>query len=278
MYFYKKEIFCFILPILLCSCDDKDPENPIPPQEEEPSVETIIVFEDNFEQTSEIPDVNKWELCRRGSSAWNKNNSESYDQAYVKDGKLVLVAEKIDGSYKTGAVQMLNKLGFEHCKVEVSARFTSMAQGGWPAIWMMPAKPLYSGWPQCGEIDIMEHLNHDRLYYIAMHSNYIDNLGYRINPLYTCTVNINTNDFNVYGMEWNDDEIIVSLNGVTKFSYPNLHLENEAEMKQWPFNTDFYLILNHALGGAGTWPGVIVDSQLPAIFEVDWVKIVKVKS
>ena len=35
----------------------------------------------------------------------------------------------------------------------------------------------------------------------------------------------------------------------------------------------FYLILNYALGGAGTWPGTITDSELPAKMEIDWVKV-----
>ena len=44
-------------------------------------------------------------------------------------------------------------------------------------------------------------------------------------------------------------------------------------MKQWPYNKPFYLILNCALGGAGTWPGIITDSELPARMVVDWVKV-----
>lgn len=35
----------------------------------------------------------------------------------------------------------------------------------------------------------------------------------------------------------------------------------------------FYLVLNYALGGPGTWPGTITDSELPAKMEIDWVKV-----
>ena len=235
----------------------------------------IVVFEDDFEQESRIPDPTKWELCKKQTSNWNRYNSESYDQAYVEDGKLVLVAEKVNGVYKTGAIRMLNDLGFEHCYVEVCAKFTKMAQGGWPAIWLMPAQPLYGGWPNSGEIDVMEHLNKDNSYYIALHTNYIDNLGNKNNPPSSDQLYVNTSEFNTYGMDWNDEEINFYLNGVKKLTYPNLHLSDESSKLQWPFNTTFYLILNHALGGAGTWPGPINDNDLPAFFEIEYVKVTK---
>lgn len=128
------------------------------------AVSEKIVFQDDFNQVDSIPDRNKWSLCKKGSPAWSKYLSESYDQAYVHDGKLVLVAEKVNGVYKTGGVQSLGKAEFQYGKIEICARFTKTAKGGWPAIWMMPAKPVYSGWPACGEIDIREQLNHEALY------------------------------------------------------------------------------------------------------------------
>jgi len=66
---------------------------------------------------------------------------------------------------------------------------------------------------------------------------------------------------------------VFSVNGVTTLTYPNLNLEDESTKKQWPFCSPYYLILNQAVGGSGTWPGPITDSQLPAIMEVDWVRV-----
>ena len=108
------------------------------------AVSEKIVFQDDFNQADSIPDRNKWSLCKKGSPAWSKYLSESYDQAYVHDGKLVLVAEKVNGVYKTGGVQSLGKAEFQYGKIEICARFTKTAKGGWPAIWMMPAKPVYN--------------------------------------------------------------------------------------------------------------------------------------
>lgn len=84
----------------------------------------------------------------------------------------------MNGVYKTGGVQSLGKAEFQYGKIEICARFTKTAKGGWPAIWMMPAKPVYSGWPACGEIDIMEQLNHDGIVYQTIHSHYKNDLGF----------------------------------------------------------------------------------------------------
>lgn len=231
-----------------------------------------IVFEDDFEQESNIPDPAKWQLCDKGSSAWCTYMSESYDQAYVKDGKLVLIAENVDGEYKAGGIRMLNELGFQYGIVEVSARFTKTAQGSWPAIWMMPSKPVWSGWPQCGEIDIMEHLNNDTYYWSVIHTNYTDNYNSPCNT----TNSVDLSEFNTYGIEWTSEVITFYFNGKNiglQYRNRNFADNQENSYKQWPFDAPFYLILNNALGGVGTWPGAIDDSQLPAIFEIDWVKV-----
>lgn len=233
-----------------------------------------IVFWDDFDQTDSIPDISKWSLCPPQTSAWNRYMSNSYDQAYVSDGKLVLLGEKVGGTYKTGGVQSAGKFDFQYGKVEVNARFTETAQGGWAAIWMMPksSTPIYNGWPACGEIDIMEQLNHDGYVYQTIHSHYKNTLGYN-NPTPTITAPINVGVFNTYGVEWTEESLVFSVNGVTTLTYPNMNLEDEDTKKQWPFCSPYYLILNQAVGGSGTWPGPITDAQLPAKMEVDWVRV-----
>jgi beta-glucanase (GH16 family) len=229
-----------------------------------------VIFEDNFEQTDRIPNSTKWSLCPNKTAAWAKYLSSSYDQAYVENGKLILKAEKVSGIYKTGGIQTKGKFDFTYGKVEVNARFIT-AKGAWPAIWMMPTDRT-GEWPTCGEIDIMEQLNHDNYVYQTIHNHYKNDLGFTT-PTPTKTISYNVNQFNTYAIEWSSEKIVFSVNGIVSFTYPNLHLTDEVIKKQWPYNKSFYLILNCALGGAGTWPGVITDSELPASMEVDWVKV-----
>lgn len=236
-----------------------------------------IIFEDNFDVDGE-PDPTKWSLCAKAGSDWNDEMSESYDQAYVKDGNLVLVGEKVDGVYKAGGIETQGKFAFTFGKVEVRARITSYPNGAFPAIWMMPEKFIYQGWPNCGEIDIMEHIKQEPHIWSSIHNNYYDNLHID-NPPHTGTKACNIAEYNIYGIEWTEDKIDFFVNGEKTFTYPNLKLEDEAEKMQWPFSKDssFYLILNMGLGGdrPGSWPGPIDDNNLPAVMEIDWVKVSK---
>ena len=235
-----------------------------------------ILFYDDFD-TDGTPDESKWSLCRRQSSDWNEEMSESYDQAYVEDGNLVLRAELKDGEYLSGGIETQGKFAFTFGKVEVRAKITRYPDGAFPAIWMMPQTFIYSGWPACGEIDIMEHIKQDGYIYSSIHNHYFDTMG-NDDPAHSATVTCDISEYHVYGLEWTADELNFYLDGVKTFTYPNLHLENEAEMMQWPFTAEssFYLILNMGLGNndSGTsWAGPIDDANLPAEMLVDWVKV-----
>lgn len=236
-----------------------------------------VLFMDDFD-TDGIPDPDKWVLSRRGDVDWNEEMSESYDQAYVKDGKLILVAEKIDGEYRAGGVDTNGKFDFTFGKVEVRARITQHPNGAFPAIWMMPNKFIYNGWPNCGEIDIMEHIKQEPVVHQTLHTHYTYTLDIK-DPGSSKSTVIDYQEWNTYGVEWTEDKLTFLINGVETFSYPNLKLENEAEMQQWPFTQDasFYLILNMGLGGRpNSWAGPIDDDNLPAIMEVDWVKVTRI--
>lgn len=236
-----------------------------------------IVFEDDFENASGIPDPDKWVLCEKSTSNWARYLSGSYDQAYTKDGSLYLIGEKKDGEYLTGGIETRGKFEFEHGKVECRARFVEMPMGGHTGIWMMPAPPA-DKWPKSGEIDIMEHLNKEGVIYETVHSWYADDMGHKDDPQSQKTVEINKDDWNIYGVEWTADKIIYTVNGENRLEYPNLHLEGEEGSYQWPFDHPFYLILSQSLGGEGTWAGAIDDAELPAVFQIDWIRVTQPKT
>ncbi len=236
-----------------------------------------ILFWDDFDVDG-APSSERWSLCKKSTSDWCDEMSESYDQAYVKNGNLVLVAEKVGGVYKAGGIETKDKFSFTYGRVEVRARITKHPNGTFPAVWMMPQTAAYPGWPDCGEIDVMEHIKQEPHIHQTVHTNYTYDLGIKT-PANTQKTICNYEEYNLYTVEWTKDAITFYVNGQQTFSYPNLRLEDEAEKMQWPFSKEssFYLILNMGLGGdrAGSWAGPIDDNNLPAVMEVDWVKVTK---
>ena len=231
-----------------------------------------LMFVDEFDVDGE-PDPEKWTLCEKGNVDWNNQMSQSYGQAYVKDGNLVLVGEKKDGEYLAGGIKTQGKFSFTYGRVECRARIPQHPDGAFPAIWMMPQKYIYQGWPACGEIDIMEHIRQEPHVHQTIHTQYRNNLGNEAGT--TKQTPCNYWDYNVYAVEWRPDYLEFYVNDVLTFRYENMHLPNEAEVMQWPFGdgSEFYIILNMGLGDEGTWAGPMDDANLPAVMEIDWIKV-----
>ncbi|MCH5242348.1 MAG: glycoside hydrolase family 16 protein [Muribaculaceae bacterium] len=296
-HYFTLSLFTLLLSTVSVGCSNKDTFSSddltdvdvFPQQSDDPATEISevsgytdapstngkeIIFEDDFVNSTGIPDPDKWVLCEKTSADWARYLSGSYDQAYTKDGSLYLIGELKDGEYLTGGIETRGKFDFEHGEVQCRARFVEMPMGGHTGIWMMPSPPAEQ-WPKSGEIDIMEHLNKEDIIYETVHSWYADDLGHKDDPVAQKTVSINKDDWNIYGVEWTADKITYTVNGQSYLEYPNLHLEGEEGAYQWPFNHPFYLILSQSLGGEGTWEGPIDDSELPAVFEIDWIRVLQ---
>jgi len=231
-----------------------------------------LIFSDEFEVDG-IPDETKWVLCPYGQSDWCNQMSESYDQAYVKNGNLVLIGEKKDGKLLAGGIKTQGKFSFAFGRVECRAKLTRYPDGAFPAIWMMPQKWLYESWPLCGEIDIMEHIRQEPYVHQTIHTHYRNNLGFKDGT--TAMTPCNYWDYVIYAVEWTPEKLTFFVDGVETFSYSNMNLPDEQEKKQWPFGpgAEFYLILNMGLGDPGTWAGPVNEAGLPAVMEVDWIRV-----
>lgn len=229
-----------------------------------------LVFEDNFNTTGSF-DNSKWHYCPRGTPSWAKYLTSTPDYASLDGSNLVLKMDNktISGDavpYHSGGIQTSGKFAFKYGKVEVRAKFTQ-GIGSWPAIWMMPESPVaYGGWPNSGEIDIMEHVNNESVIHQTIHNGTVTNSNGASSA--TKSSRYNAADFNTYGIIWEENKIEFYLNGVLQYTY---NKPANATSAQWPFDKPFYLILNQA-GGSG-WPGPITDSNLPFQMQVDWVRI-----
>lgn len=231
-----------------------------------------LVFSDEFNSTLNF-DTSKWMYCQRQTSAWNKYLTSTSDYVYQDGSNLVLKMDNavIAGDnvpYHSGGIQTSTKFNIRYGKIEVRAKF-KRGQGAWPAIWMMPEPPTsYGGWPNSGEIDIMEHVNYENVIHQTIHNGSVTNA----NGVSTAThsASYNTEDYNTYSAIWTPSAIEFYVNDVLQYTYSKAA---GATSLQWPFDKAFYLILNQA-GGAG-WPGVITNADLPFDMKVEWVRIYK---
>lgn len=232
-----------------------------------------MVFSDEF-NVDGAPNPEFWSFHGRRPAFWARYATDSQELAYVKEGSLVLVARNTPENsdtvaFQTGAICTRGTFAFTYGKVEFRARFTT-AQGAWPALWLMPQKAQFGNWPHSGEIDVMEHLNHDEFVYQTVHTTKtraVTTEDSWENSVSHTKQAIDRSAFNTYGIEWSEEKIDFFTNGVKTFSYMNLGKGPE----QYPFVADFYLILNQALGGS--WVGEVKADELPVQMEVDYVRV-----
>lgn len=239
-----------------------------------------LVWYDEFD--GEELNLDNWNVTVARAGA---NNSElqayvdSPDNVYIKDGKLVLNAiQNIDEdgkvTYTSGKVTTFNKMDLLYGKIVVSAKVPD-GRGLWPAIWMMPTNERRFGtWPKCGEIDIMEIICQDvKTSYSTIHYGNPHASQQGIIKLDNGSF---ADDFHEYTLEWEPSEMRFYTDGVLVLTVNDWFTgtsENNTMAYPAPFNQEFYLQLNLAVGG--TWPGDPDENTdfTKSQFEIDYVHV-----
>jgi hypothetical protein len=153
---------------------------------------------------------------------------------------------------------------FQYGRIEAKIAMPS-AQGLWPAFWMLGSSITTEGWPSCGEIDIMEHINTETKVHGTIHWS-SDNGAYANYGGSTPVANVTT--AHVYSVEWDASAIRWFVDGVKFHEASILNGINGTH----EFHEDFFLLLNLAVGG--NWPGFNVDNTaFPASMYVDYVRV-----
>ena len=144
-------------------------------------------------------------------------------------------------------------------------------RGTWPAIWMLPTLNTYGAWPKSGEIDIMEHVGYDpnRVHFTVHTESFNHTIGTQVGK--NMVIPDATETFHIYRADWTPYGIRGYFDDIKIFDFPNYG----NGYKSWPFDQQFHLILNIAVGGA--WGGAqgIDNSVFPATMEVDYIKVYK---
>ena len=241
------------------------------------------VWSDEFDRPGP-PDPAKWSYDV-GGHGWGNRELQFYtegrrENARVEDGRLIIEARREDWQGKPYTSARLNsKASWTYGRIDVRAKLPR-GRGTWPAIWMLPVRGEYGkgGWPDNGEIDIMEHVGFDPgVVHGTIHSrayNHVDRTQRGKNT----TVADAQDAFHVYSASWTPQSIVVSVDNVSYFSFDNERLSNpQADWRHWPFDKDFRILLNVAVGG--NWGGQkgVDESIWPQRLEIDYVRVFQLK-
>ncbi|WP_295676588.1 family 16 glycosylhydrolase [uncultured Mucilaginibacter sp.] len=226
-----------------------------------------LVWSDEF-NTDGAPDPSKWGYdTGTGGGGWGNNELEYYtsrsNNVNVSNGtlKITAVKENYNGSAYTSARMLSNgKFSFKYGRIEVSAKLPA-GLGTWPAIWMLGNNFSTAGWPNCGEIDIMEQRGSE-LNKIFGTLHYPGHSG--ANGRGSTTIIQNSSaQFHLYALDWSAASINFSIDGNVFFTVPN---DNTL-----PFNQNFFVILNLAMGGS--FGGSVDPNFTSGTMEVDYVRV-----
>jgi len=190
----------------------------------------------------------------------NSNNNEYQyytdrpENVRLEDGILKIIPKRekyAHRDYTSGKLR--SKFYRTFGKIEIRAK-TPNGRGLWPAIWMMPQFSVYGGWPASGEIDIYEGRGQSP--WGIQSTIHYGGLPCCDKHRYTGSGIIyqdkdTTADFNNYSVEWTPKNMIFKFNGEQKYevSIDKIIQEGTYSRNGQPFDKDFYLILNVAVGG-----------------------------
>lgn len=273
--FLSKTVIMFlaIISISFASCSKDDsttaPKDTIP---EIPGY--TLVWNDEFSGTA--IDLSKWSYEVNGDGGGN-NELQYYTalptNSYIESGKLIIKAIRENyqnRSFTSARIRTKDKGDWLYGRIEVSAKVPT-GVGTWPAIWMLSTDWSYGGWPESGEIDIMEHVGYDpNVIHGSIHTlAYNHTIGTQKTA--TLTIPTATTQFHTYAIEWFEDHIDFYIDKTKYFTFTN----GNNGWPYWPFDKRFHLILNVAVGG--NWGGVqgIDVNAFPAKMEIDYVRVYK---
>ncbi len=233
-----------------------------------------LVWSDEFDgPANSAPDKSRWKYDL-GSGGWGNNELQEYtndiDNSFL-DGKgnLVIRVIKVGEVYKSARLKTENLFEIQNGKIEASIK-VPYGKGIWPAFWMLGNDFSTNGWPECGEIDIMEHIGREpTLVHQVVHGpGYSGADGIHAQVALPGNIPIKES-FHIFGVEWSDEKIEFFLDSklyhqVTPASLP--------AGSRWVFDHPFFILLNVAVGG-GWAQNPDNTSVFPQEMLVDWVRV-----
>ena len=245
-----------------------------------------LTWSDEFEGAAgSLPDPTIWgydlgDGSAIGLAGWGNNELEWYtddpqNAALDGDGHLVITVREADGSlecyygpcqYTSARLLTRDRFEFQHgyleARLQVPAGF-----GLWPAFWLLGTDLDEVGWPQSGEIDVME--------YVGRRPNEV--FGTLHGPGYSGSGGISAGTdlgapmadaFHTVALEWEPGRMTWFDDGE---QYHEVR-QDQVAPNEWVFEQPFFMLLIVAVGGNLGGP-VFPDTEFPARMVVDHVRL-----
>ncbi|WP_081897792.1 glycoside hydrolase family 16 protein [Flavobacterium sp. 83] len=228
-------------------------------------VGSSLVWSDEF-NTDGAPDASKWTF-----QIWDPGNVNNELQSYTNRSKNTIVEGGVlkikaireqygKGDFTSGRLESNGKFDFTYGKIVIRAKLPT-GVGTWPAVWMLGSNIGSVGWPACGEVDILEsvgkelNVNHSSLHSPGRSGSTPD----------TGTINVpnDNTEFHIYTADWKADSIKFYVDDKLFYTFVN--------SDKFPFNKNFYLIVNLAMGGV--WGGPVDPNFTSSTFEIDYIRV-----
>jgi len=234
-----------------------------------------LVWQDEFDGLAgQLPDPAKWRFDV--GTDWGNLQLE-YDTARAEnvsldgEGHLAITAREEDYKgqrYTSGRIKTQDLFERTHGRYEARIKLP-VGQGIWPAFWMLGTNIDEVGWPDCGEIDIMEYLGQEPN---AVHGTLHGSGHFGDNAVSSKHMSP-TGDFNlafhVFAVEWSAESIVWTVDG---FEFHRVTPTDLPRGATWVYNHPFFILLNVAVGGR--WPGSPDETTVfPQTMLVDYVRV-----
>jgi beta-glucanase (GH16 family) len=233
-----------------------------------------IVWSDEFNGTA--INTATWTFETGNNGGWGNNELEYYTSnaanAYVSNGLLHITAlpQATNGfSFTSARMKTEGLVSWLYGRFEWRARLPAGA-GFWPALWFLGTNITSVGWPDCGEMDVMEN-NGAALTNVqgSLHS------GSDETAVYTLPNGESVTSFHTYVLDWAANSFLWYVDGHLYEMQTNWSSSLGAYPA--PFNEPCFMLMNLAVGGSYVgYPSVAtIDANggFPGDMQVDYVRV-----
>lgn len=240
-----------------------------------------LVWSDEFlEADGSAPRTANWSYDV-GGGGWGNSELESYTSSRansrIENGTLVIEARKesytgsdgIPRNYTSARLKTQGKLSWAYGRMEARIKLPR-GQGIWPAFWMLGANISTVGWPNSGEIDIMENIGREpSIVHGTLHGPGYSGGGGIGGPYTMSGGNRFADDFHLFAIEWETNRVRWFVDNHLYFTVTPANLPAG---RTWVFDKPQFILLNMAVGG--NWPGNPDSTTIfPQQMRIDYVRV-----